>query len=208
MMSSSEAAPRARDCGNHKPGSGSCGPSSSSSAFSSSPAAGGKSCVRCSRAQLECGCCGECAAPCRGLGCLGSLYHEGCIDLREDDVEIFWYYFPTGASRHFKYSEVEAVKLVHLPVWKRKTWGVAFSFIWWTWQMREDCSFTSKQTDLLIKIKNCKLAIGITPTNAYKVARLLAGQVRLHSDSSFEFQDETAGHATTASTNLHSKPHY
>eukprot|EP00921_Rhytidocystis_pertsovi_P025966 GHVQ01041924.1.p1 GENE.GHVQ01041924.1~~GHVQ01041924.1.p1 ORF type:complete len:239 (-),score=49.19 GHVQ01041924.1:466-1182(-) len=130
------------------------------------------------------------------------LYKDNSIIICPYHIEIKYYYFPMGTSKLIYYKDIESVSLCQLSWFNRRYWGSnLFNNIWWQASSerrgimcgceRRRSFDKGEDTDVIIKVDNSNIRIGVTPRLPDKAARLIADQVRLWK-CAFEFDDERA----------------
>jgi hypothetical protein len=101
------------------------------------------------------------------------LYEDGYVTLTDTHIEIKWYYIP-WRSKKISYREIASFGTAPdygLSIFGVKTWGMAFSTVWWSLgPIGREC-FMDDQ--LVIEIKNHKIKSGFTSKNTAKVLEIL-----------------------------------
>eukprot|EP00584_Thalassiosira_punctigera_P000972 CAMPEP_0172538440 /NCGR_PEP_ID=MMETSP1067-20121228/9830_1 /TAXON_ID=265564 ORGANISM="Thalassiosira punctigera, Strain Tpunct2005C2" /NCGR_SAMPLE_ID=MMETSP1067 /ASSEMBLY_ACC=CAM_ASM_000444 /LENGTH=88 /DNA_ID=CAMNT_0013323941 /DNA_START=61 /DNA_END=324 /DNA_ORIENTATION=+ len=69
------------------------------------------------------------------------LYEDKFVALTKDALTLKTYYFPTFASKTIPLDDIERIRIGTDPElglkspWKKKSWGMAFSNVWWACRM-------------------------------------------------------------------------
>ena len=78
--------------------------------------------------------------------------------LKDDRIIIKWYYFPTTTSLELLFKDIEYITTsdrLGLRWWEVKSWGQAFSNIWWACDMFRE--FKGHKYNLVIKVNDDNL---------------------------------------------------
>jgi hypothetical protein len=101
------------------------------------------------------------------------LYEDGYVALTETHIEIKWYYLP-WSSKRISYREIASFGTAPdygLNILGVKTWGMAFSTVWWSLGPLGRACFMNEQ--LVIEVKNQKIKSGFTSKNTVRVLEIL-----------------------------------
>lgn len=98
------------------------------------------------------------------------IFFNEDVTLTDKEVEVHWYYFPTGTSKHIPYDHLEHAELLQMkdvPFLETKTWGMGMSMTWW------HCDFSrlSRQYVIMLTLKNQNIRVAIT-TDDHEVGKI------------------------------------
>jgi len=60
-----------------------------------------------------------------------SVYDDGRVEITEDSLKIYWYYFPGAGSKTIHFSAIKKVERVQPGVGSVKGWGMSLTPVWW-----------------------------------------------------------------------------
>ena len=93
------------------------------------------------------------------------------LQVMEDHLVIFTYFFPHGGAKTVNFRDITDVEdATNFSIFKKKTWGMSFSTIWWA------CDWTrglGRRGQVVVHVKGDWCAKGFACEDAPKVIRLI-----------------------------------
>lgn len=102
------------------------------------------------------------------------IYEDKYVRIKEDDLTLFWYYFPFGQNKIIKFSEIKEIKIEELGVFtgKYRLWGMDLNFHWYPLDNLRFRKTHFIKIDTGSKIKSC-----FTPDNINEIFRILEERI-------------------------------
>jgi hypothetical protein len=106
------------------------------------------------------------------------LYSDKLVEIREDEILLHNYYFPTLSDKTVKYSEIKKIEIVKptLKSGKFRYWGTGDFLHWFPMDIKR----SKRKIIYILYKKNKRIRVGFTVEDSERVTEILKHKVEIH----------------------------